>query len=75
MNSQHPTGAPATNHGKAELLRAYDHLCNAASLSLALEMAIGRVTDEQQRAALEALAGQVVDRLEDVQTAMESVRI
>lgn len=75
MTSQHPSGAPATNDRKAELLRAYDHLCNVASLSLALEMAIGRVTDEQQRAALEALAGQVVDRLEDIKAAMERIRV
>ncbi|MGP4667656.1 hypothetical protein [Agrobacterium pusense] len=73
MNSQHPDGAAATNHGNAELLRAYDHLCNAASLSLALEMALGRVMDEQQRAALEALAGQIVDRLEDIKAAMERI--
>ncbi len=75
MTSRHPSGAPATNYRTAELLRAYDHLCNAASLSLALEMALGRVTDEQQRAALEALAGQVVDRLEDIKAAMERIRV
>lgn len=75
MTSQHPTGSPAINRGIAELLRAYDHLCNAASLSLALEMAIGRVMDEQQRAALEALAGQIVDRLEDIKAAMERIRV
>ncbi|NTA37560.1 hypothetical protein [Agrobacterium salinitolerans] len=59
----------------ADLLRVYDHLCTAASLSLALEMAIGRVLDDQQRAALEALAGQVVDRLEDIKAAMERIRV
>lgn len=75
MNSQHPCGVAAPTHAKTELLRAYDHLCNAASLSLALEMATGRVADEQQRAALEALAGQVVDRLEDIKAAMERIRV
>lgn len=69
MTPRHPSfDADAT----PDLLRVYDHLCMAASLSLALEMAIGRVIDDEQRAALEALAGQVVDRLEDIKAAMES---
>ncbi len=74
MTSQHLRRSRHQSR-KAELLRAYDHICNAASFSLALEMAIGRVTDEQQRAALEALAGQVVDRLEDIKAAMERIRV
>lgn len=72
MNQQHPSVASAPVDAQPDLLRIYDHLCNAASLSLALEMAIGRVMEEQQRAALEALAGQVVDILEDIKTAMKS---
>ncbi len=72
MNSQNPSVASAPIDAQPDLLRVYDHLCTAADLSLALEMAIGRVLDDQQRAALEALAGQVVDRLEDIKTAMKS---
>ncbi|MCZ7498880.1 hypothetical protein [Agrobacterium sp. ST15.13.015] len=75
MNSQHPSVASAPADAQSDLLRVYDHLCMVASLSLALEMAIGRVMDDEQRAALEALAGQVVDRLEDVKTAMERARV
>ena len=74
MNQQNARATTPVSKN-ADLLRVYDHLCTAASLSLALEMAIGRVNDDQQRAALEALAGQVVDRLEDVKTAMERVRV
>lgn len=72
MNSQHPSAASAPADAQPDLLRVYDQLCMAASLSLALEMAIGRVMDDEQRAALEALAGQIVDRLEDIKTAMKS---
>lgn len=74
MNQQNVHGATPVQKN-TDLLRVYDHLCTAASLSLALEMAIGRVNDDQQRAALEALAGQVVDRLEDVKTAIERARV
>jgi hypothetical protein len=73
MNQQNARAAPPVQKN-TDLLRVYDHLCTAASLSLALEMAIGRVNDDQQRAALEALAGQVVDRLDDIKTEVERIR-
>lgn len=74
MNQQNVRAATPVPKN-ADLLRVYDHLCTAAGLSLALEMAIGRVNDDQQRVALEALAGQVVDRLEDIKAAMERARV